>query len=168
MAGWKGQTASDLGHPSWGFTWHWTLHPCWWYQHCPMSSFKQKIACIEMHAIIIIIIYGPIKMHIVHLFDMSGLTSADKVWTCKSWHCILATERLRWQIDMYQCSLYTAFWLLELRLYKWPFDCWHRFPSWSTIPNGFPLNHALHNSKVTWWEPRVCTVTTEWSWNEEH
>jgi len=76
-------------------------------------------------------------------------------------------EMADWSL-IYQFSLYTAFWL---RLYKWkPVDYWHCFPPWSTIPDGFPLhikNHAVHSSRVTWWEPHVCTVTTEWSWNEE-
>ena len=38
MADWKRQAASDLDNSCWGLTWHWTLHPCWWYWDCQMSS----------------------------------------------------------------------------------------------------------------------------------
>ena len=56
VADWKRQISSDLGHPCWGLAWHWTLHPCWQYQQRPMSIFQHAIACIQMHAIIIIIV----------------------------------------------------------------------------------------------------------------
>ena len=64
-----------------------------------MSSFKQKIACIEMHAIIIIIC-GPIKMHIIHLFHMSGLTLADRV-SVNTWTALSLSHG---EVEMVDCS----------------------------------------------------------------